>query len=107
MEQRNHAQKEKILVVDFGSQYAHLIVNEIRRFHVFAELIEPDAPREAFEDPSIKGIVWSGGPASVYAANAPAVNPEVFTKEWVLKRNIPFFFICYGHQLAAQVFGKD
>jgi GMP synthase (glutamine-hydrolysing) len=97
---------DKILVVDFGSQYAHLIAQAIRRIGVYAQMIEPDAKTELFNDPAVKGIVWSGGPASVYAPDAPAINPEVFTKEWILSRRIPFLFTCYGHQLAAQIFAQ-
>ena len=97
---------DKILVVDFGSQYAHLIAQSIRKLGVFAQMLEPDAETELFNDPAVKGIIWSGGPASVYAPNAPALNPDVFTKEWVLGRDIPFLFTCYGHQLAAQIFAQ-
>lgn len=97
---------DKILVVDFGSQFAHLIAQSIRKLGVYAEMAEPDAKTELFNDPAVKGIVWSGGPSSVYDPDAPPLNPEVFTKEWILSRSIPFLFTCYGHQLAAQIFAK-
>ena len=98
---------EKILVVDFGSQYAHLIAQCVRKLGVYATITEPDAQENVFNDPEIKGIIWSGGPASVYSENAPQLNKEIFTRDWILARNVPLLCLCYGHQMLAQIFAKD
>ena len=87
---------DKILVVDFGSQYAHLIAQCVRKLGIYAQMIEPDAKTELFNDPTVKGIVWSGGPASVYALDAPDVNPEVFTKDWILSKKGSFILMGSG-----------
>ena len=88
---------EKIVVLDFGGQYAHLIANRIRRLNVFSEILEPDASTEQLRKAA--GIILSGGPASVYEENAPEFNRELFTL------GIPVLGICYGHQLAMHELG--
>ncbi|MBP5365929.1 MAG: glutamine-hydrolyzing GMP synthase [Bacteroidales bacterium] len=90
-------QQDKIIVLDFGGQYAHLIANRVRRLGVFTEIFPPTAPVEDFKD--AKGIIYSGGPASVYAADAPDYNPEI------LSIPVPKLGICYGHQLIATQLG--
>lgn len=89
--------QEKIIVLDFGGQYAHLIANRVRRLGVFTEIVSPTAPVEDFA--GAKGIIYSGGPSSVYAEDAPDYNPEIL--------NIPVskLGICYGHQLMASQLG--
>ncbi len=84
----------KIIVLDFGAQYAHLIARRIRQLHVFSEILEPTASLKQLQDAN--GIILSGGPASVYGRNAPKFNPKIFS----LKK--PILGLCYGHQLMAQ-----
>lgn len=88
---------DTIAVLDFGGQYAHLIANRVRRLGVFTEIHSPSAPISEFEN--VKGIIYSGGPSSVYAANAPKYNPEI------LNLPVPKLGICYGHQLIATQLG--
>ncbi len=84
---------DKIAVIDFGGQYAHLIANRIRRLKVFCEVFGTNADAEKLK--SYKGIILSGGPQSVYSEFAPAIDREIFT----LKK--PILGICYGHQFMA------
>lgn len=84
---------DTIAVLDFGGQYAHLIANRVRRLGVFTEIHSPNAPVSELE--GVKGIIYSGGPSSVYAADAPEYNPEI------LSLPVPKLGICYGHQLLA------
>ncbi len=88
-----------IVVLDFGGQYAHLIANRIRRLGVYAEILPPDVPPVRLRD--VKGIVLSGGPASVYDPDAPPFREEV------LELGVPVLGICYGHQLMAHVLGGE
>ena len=88
---------DTIAVLDFGGQYAHLIANRVRRLGVFTEIHSPNAPVSELE--GVKGIIYSGGPSSVYAADAPEYNPEI------LDLPVPKLGICYGHQLIAQQLG--
>ncbi len=89
--------QEKIIVLDFGGQYAHLIANRVRRLGVFTEIVSPTAPVDEFK--GAKGIIYSGGPSSVYAEDAPEYNPEI------LNIPVPKLGICYGHQLMASQLG--
>lgn len=88
---------DTIAVLDFGGQYAHLIANRIRRLGVFTEIHSPREGRQALEH--VKGIVFSGGPASVYSSDAPEFNDEILSLE------VPKLGICYGHQLLASKLG--
>ncbi len=90
---------EKIIVLDFGSQYTQLIARKIRECGVYAEINSYQTPFNLIKDNSLKGIVLSGGPASVYEANSPHPSPEIF------ESNIPILGICYGLQLITQHFG--
>ncbi|MBF0432171.1 MAG: glutamine-hydrolyzing GMP synthase [Fibrobacteria bacterium] len=82
---------EKIAVIDFGGQYAHLIANRIRRLGVYSEVIPPTSSLEDTEQ--FSGLVFSGGPASVYASDIPEFNAELISAV------MPILGICYGHQL--------
>ena len=62
---------EKIIVLDFGSQYSHLICRRIREFSVYAELVPYDISAEELKKMNPKGIIFSGGPSSVYNEDAP------------------------------------
>lgn len=92
---------EKIIVIDFGSQYSHQIVKSIMNLGVCAERIKPPGywdilrMREAARKGEIKGIIFSGGPASVYEENAPKIHRAIF------QLNAPILGICYGMQLVA------
>jgi GMP synthase (glutamine-hydrolysing) len=88
---------EKIIIVDFGSQYTQLIARAVREAHVFCEIIPYQ--REIPSDPSLKGVILSGSPFSVNDANAPQVD----IKE--LHERLPVLGICYGAQLTAKQFG--
>ncbi len=87
----------KIAVLDFGAQYAHLIARRVRQLHVYSEIMLPDSHSEELR--KAKGIILSGGPASVYAKDAPSFNKEIFSL------GIPVLGLCYGHQLMAQQLG--
>ena len=86
----------KIVVLDFGSQYAHLIAKRFRMLGYYSEIALPSAPLSAFEN--AKGIVFSGGPASVYDKDIPDFNEEI------LSLPIPILGLCYGHQLMAKCY---
>jgi GMP synthase (glutamine-hydrolysing) len=88
---------ERILVVDFGGQYAHLIANRIRRIGVLADIVSPEELTN--EIGSAKGIILSGGPSSVYEEHAPTIALEIFSL------GVPILGICYGHQLLAHELG--
>ncbi len=90
-------QREKIVVLDFGSQYAHLIAKRFRMLGYYSEIALPSAPLSTFEE--AKGIVFSGGPASVYEENVPEFNEEI------LSLSVPILGLCYGHQLMAKNYG--
>lgn len=88
---------DKIYIIDFGGQYAHLIANRIRRLNVLAEIKHPDDPTDSF--PNARGLIFSGGPKSVYDKDRPDFNKEIF------KLNIPILGLCFGHQLIVHEFG--
>ncbi len=90
---------EKIVVLDFGSQYNQLITRRIREIGVFSELISHKITAKALKDMNPKGIIFSGGPNSVYEKDAFTIDPEIFNL------NIPILGICYGMQLMAQTLG--
>ncbi|AIQ44962.1 GMP synthase [Paenibacillus sp. FSL R7-0273] len=87
---------EIIVVLDFGGQYNQLIARRIRDLGVYSELLPYNTPVEKIKELSPKGIVFSGGPSSVYAEDAPHVDPAVY------ELGLPIFGICYGMQLMAQ-----
>ena len=92
--------KEKVIIVDFGSQYSQLIARRIREMEVYCEItheIDVDAIKSGRE--KVKGIIFSGGPASVYEEGAPTVNKEVF------ELGLPILGICYGMQLITHLNG--
>jgi len=69
---------DKIVVLDFGSQYSHLICRRIRDFSVYAELLPFDTSLENIKKLNPKGIIFSGGPSSVYDSNAPVPDGKIF-----------------------------
>jgi GMP synthase (glutamine-hydrolysing) len=90
---------ERVLVLDFGSQYAQLIARRIREQQVYCEIIRHDLPAERIRQLAPKGLVLSGGPASVYEPGAPTCDPAIFDL------GIPVLGICYGMQLACDLLG--
>jgi GMP synthase (glutamine-hydrolysing) len=90
---------DKIVVLDFGSQYSHLICRRIREFSVYAELVPYDISYEELQKHNPKGIIFSGGPSSVYSDDAPIPENKIF------EMNLPLLGICYGHQLIVDKFG--
>lgn len=85
-----------IAVIDFGSQFAHLIARRIRQHNVLAKIFTPDMSAAAYKD--ARGIVLSGGPSSTIDESAVQYDPGLF------KLNVPILGLCYGHQLIAQYF---
>ena len=87
---------KKIAIIDFGGQYTHLIARRIRNLGVYSEIYHPE---EFSVNDEIIGIIFSGGPQSVNAADAYRINIEI------KKINIPILGICYGHQILASMLG--
>ncbi|RLE64537.1 MAG: GMP synthase (glutamine-hydrolyzing), partial [Thermoprotei archaeon] len=96
-------ERETVLVLDFGSQYTHLIARRIRELHVYSEIVPFNVGLREIKAVEPKGVVFSGGPDSVYVENAPLPEQEVL--EWLLENNVPILGICYGHQLLALLLG--
>jgi GMP synthase (glutamine-hydrolysing) len=88
---------DKILILDFGSQYTQLIARRIRECQIYSEIYPYDIPAEKVKSLSPKGIIFSGGPASVYAKDAPHCHPSI------LRTGIPILGICYGMQMIVQL----
>ncbi len=88
-----HSPEDRILILDFGSQYTQLIARRIREQHVYCEIQPAGIPLEQIEAWGAKGVVLSGGPSSVLDAGAPDIDPGVFDL------GVPVLGICYGLQL--------
>ena len=89
----------KILILDFGSQYTQVIARRIRECQVYSEIVRFNIPADEVAELKPKGIVLSGGPASVYDERAPQLDPTIFSL------GIPVLGICYGMQLMAHHLG--
>ncbi|MDH4246651.1 MAG: glutamine-hydrolyzing GMP synthase [Deltaproteobacteria bacterium] len=89
--------RDYIAVLDFGGQYAHLIAKRVRHLGVYTRVVSPMSPRETVAD--AKGIIFSGGPASVFGPGAIPFNPEL------AQLGIPTLGLCYGHQLLSHHLG--
>jgi GMP synthase (glutamine-hydrolysing) len=89
---------DKIIVLDFGSQYSHLICRRVRDLNVYCELLPYDTSIESIKLLEPKGIIFSGGPASVYSLNSPKPDKQIYTL------GVPILGICYGHQLIVTEF---
>jgi GMP synthase (glutamine-hydrolysing) len=93
--------EEKILVLDFGSQYTQLIARRVRECKVYSEIFPFNTPIEKIENFNPKGLILSGGPSSVYDKNAPIPDIKIFDL------GIPVLGICYGMQLMAYLSGGN
>jgi len=90
---------QRVLVLDFGSQYAQLIARRVREQNVYCQIVRHDISAERIAEISPRGIILSGGPSSVYQAGAPQCDPRLF------RLGIPVLGICYGMQLACAALG--
>ncbi len=95
------AEREAIIVLDFGSQYNLLIARRIREAQVYCELLPYDTPWEKIAPLNPKGFILSGGPASVYEPNAP------LAPSYVYEKHLPVLGICYGMQVITKQLGGE
>ena len=93
------SQQEKVIVLDFGGQYNQLIARRVRECSVYCEIKPYSTPLEEIKAEKPIGIIFTGGPNSVYEESSPKVDPEIF------KLGIPILGICYGCQLIAYTLG--
>mgnify|MGYP006282446661 CR=1 FL=1 len=92
---------ETIAILDFGSQYAQLIARRVRENGVYSVLARPDVTAEELGEYNLKGLIFTGGPSSVYEKGAPRCRAEV------LDMGLPVLGICYGMHIACQLLGAD
>jgi GMP synthase (glutamine-hydrolysing) len=90
---------DTVLVVDFGAQYARLIARRVREAHVYSEIVSSSITVEEIKARRPKGIIFSGGPKSVYDTPAPTIDPDVYDL------GVPILGLCYGAQLMALQLG--
>ena len=93
--------EELILIVDFYGQYNQLIARRVRECNVYSEIVPFTTSIEKIKEKAPKGIIFTGGPASVYGENAPKCDPEIFNL------GIPVLGICYGMQLMTHILGGE
>src|SRR5437868_5820185 len=94
-------ESERVLIFDFGSQYGQLIARRVREQNVFCQIVRHDLSAERVAALKPRGLIFSGGPASVYVPNAPQCDPKIFDL------GIPVLGICYGMQLACHTLGGE
>ena len=90
---------DRVLVVDFGAQYAQLIARRVREAHVYSEIVSRDITADEIRGLGPVGVILSGGPASVYAPDAYGIDRSI------LELDLPVLGICYGHQVLADGLG--
>ncbi|MFI4910454.1 MAG: glutamine-hydrolyzing GMP synthase [Sedimentisphaeraceae bacterium JB056] len=93
--------RETIAIIDFGSQYGQLIARRVREQNVFSMIYQPSVSLETLKKDGITGIILSGGPASVYAENAPTCDEGIFSL------GVPVLGICYGMQIGSKILGAN
>jgi len=93
--------RETIAILDFGSQYGQLIARRVREHNVYSLICRADATVEELSQLGVKGLILSGGPASVYDKNAPKCDERIF------ELGVPILGICYGMQLGCQILGAE
>ena len=91
--------QDRILILDFGSQYSQLIARRVREAGVFCEMYPYDIESQRIKDFGAKGVILSGGPESVHAKDSPKIDEAVF------ELGVPVLGICYGMQAMAERFG--
>ena len=89
----------KILIIDFGSQFTQLIARRIRELGVFSDIVSHKKIKLSQINKSVKGIILSGGPLNVYQINKYSFNKKI------LELNIPILGICFGHQILSKLNG--
>jgi GMP synthase (glutamine-hydrolysing) len=94
-------ESERILIFDFGAQYGQLIARRVREQNVFCQLVRHDLSASRVAELQPRGLIFSGGPSSVYDKGAPWCDPKLFDL------NVPVLGICYGMQLACHFLGGD
>jgi GMP synthase (glutamine-hydrolysing) len=92
-------ESERILILDFGAQYSQLIARRVREQHVFCQVVRHDLPVARIAELKPKGLIFTGGPSSVYDPGAPHCDPALFDL------GLPVLGICYGMQLACHLLG--
>ena len=90
---------EKIIIVDFGSQFTQLVARKIRELGAYSEIVNPKNVKKLNTDSSVKGVILSGGPLSVTGKKSLKLDNSV------VNLNVPILGICYGHQILAKKFG--
>ena len=95
----DHSKFQRIVILDYGSQYTQLIARRIREQQVFSEIIRFDTPAAKLRENMPQGIILSGGPNSVFEEGAPGIDPEIF------ELGVPVLGVCYGMQLISQELG--
>ncbi len=93
--------REMIAILDFGSQYGQLIARRVREHSVYSRICRADTTAKELSQMGVKGIIMSGGPASVYEKNAPRCDEKIF------ELGVPILGICYGMQLGCQILGAE
>ena len=93
--------REMIAILDFGSQYGQLIARRVREHSVYSRICRANTPAKELSQMGLKGIIMSGGPASVYEKNAPRCDEKIF------ELGVPILGICYGMQLGCQILGAE
>ena len=88
-----------VAVLDFGAQYGQLIARRVRDLHVYSELVPCDISADELKAMHPSALILSGGPASVYAPDAPSLDPSIFDL------GLPIFGFCYGQQIMATTLG--
>ena len=91
--------KDKVLIIDFGSQVTKLIARRVRELGVYSEIITSKELNRLKKFQNIKGLIFSGGPSTVTGAHFQSVSKKIFEKK------IPILGICYGLQLIAKIYG--
>lgn len=91
--------KQFVAVLDFGAQYGQLIARRVRDLNVYSEIVPCDISADELRELNPSALILSGGPASVYAEDAPKIDPEI------LELGLPVFGFCYGQQIMAVTLG--